>query len=146
MEKIKELAKKFLTRDIILYIVFGVLTTLVNIGSFYIITNTLNWNENLSNFIAIALSILFAYFTNRSWVFHSTAKGFKEKSSEFLKFIAGRALTMVIEFVGCYILFKTPIPSIISKCGISVIVIILNFLISKFYTFKDKKDIKTNEE
>ncbi len=146
MEKIKELAKKFLTRDIILYVIFGVLTTLVNIGSFYVMTSILKWNEDLSNFIAIALAILFAYFTNKDWVFHSKAKGFKEKFSEFLKFIAGRAVTMVIEFGGCFILFRTPIPPIISKCGINVIIVILNFLISKFYTFKDKKDTKIEEE
>ena len=111
MEKIKELAKKFLTRDIILYVIFGVLTTLVNIGSFYIMTSILKWNEDLSNFIAIALAILFAYFTNKDWVFHSKAKGFKEKFSEFLKFVAGRAVTMVIEFGGCFILFRTYIVS-----------------------------------
>ena len=138
MEKIKELINKFLTRDIILYIVFGVLTTAVNLGSFYIMTEVINYNENVSNFIAICLSILFAYFTNRKWVFHTDAKGFKENFREFLKFIAGRSVTMIIEWFGCFLLFMTPIPTMISKCIISVIVIILNFIISKFFAFKKK--------
>ncbi len=137
MEKIKKLVKKMFTRDIILYVIFGVLTTLVSIGSFYVMANILNWNEDLSNFIAIALAILFAYITNKDLVFHSKAKGVREKFNEFLKFIAGRAVTMIIEFFGCFILFKTPIPAIISKCAINVIIVILNFLISKFYTFKE---------
>lgn len=139
MEKVKELVKKFLTRDIILYVIFGVLTTLVNIGSFYIMVNILKWNQDLSNFIAIVLAILFAYITNKDWVFHSKAEGFREKFNEFLKFIAGRAATMLIEFFGCFILFKTPIPAIISKCAINVIIVVLNFLISKFFTFKEMK-------
>lgn len=138
MEKIKKLAKKILTREIILYVILGVCTTLVNFVSFYLMTTFLKWNENLSNFIAIFLAVLFAYFTNKDWVFHSKAKGFKEKFNEFVKFVAGRAVTMAIEFVGGFILFKTPIPPMISKCVISVIVVILNFIISKFYTFKEK--------
>ncbi len=136
MDRIKKIVKKYLTRDIILYVIFGVLTTLVNIGSFYIMNSVLSWNEDLSNFLAISLAILFAYFTNKNWVFHSQARGIKEKFREFLKFIAGRAVTMFIEFFGCFLLFKTPIPPIISKCAINVIIVILNYLISKFYTFK----------
>ena len=138
MKKLKELAKKFLTKEIILYIVFGVCTTLVNICSFYVMSSFLKWNENLSNFIAIGLAVLFAYVTNKDLVFHSKAENFNEKLSEFIKFIAGRGVTMAIEFFGCMILFMTPIPSIISKCGINVIIVILNYVISKFYTFKDK--------
>lgn len=138
MEKLKELIKRFCTKDIILYIIFGVLTTLVNIGSFYIMTSFLHINEDLSNFLAIILAILFAYVTNRKWVFHTTAKGFNDNFHEFLKFIAGRSVTMVIEWVGCFILFKTPIPVIISKCAINVVIVILNFIISKFFTFKKK--------
>ena len=60
MKKIEELAKKFLTREIILYAVFGVLTTAVNIGSFYLMLTFLHIEENLANNIAIVLSVLFA--------------------------------------------------------------------------------------
>ena len=136
MKKIKELIKKYLTKDIILYVIFGVLTTLVNIGSFYIMTSICHINDDLANFIAISLAILFAYITNRKMVFHSQAKGFKENLQEFFKFIAGRAVTIIIECGGCFILFNTAIPAIISKCGINVVIVILNFLISKFFTFK----------
>ena len=136
MKKIKDLINKYLTKDIILYIVFGVLTTLVNIGSFYVMTSIFYMNNDLANFIAISLAILFAYVTNRKWVFHTQAKGFSENLHEFFKFIAGRLVTMIIEWGGCFILFKTAIPVIISKCAINVLIVILNFLISKFFTFK----------
>lgn len=139
MEKIEKIIKKFLTKEIIFYAIFGVLTTIVNLGSFYIFTNILKWEENISNIIAITLAVLFAYITNKDLVFHSEAENKKEKINEFLKFIAGRAFTMVVEFVGCFLLFMTPIPQMISKCFVTVIVIILNFFISKFFAFKKKK-------
>ena len=136
MEKIKELIKKVCTKEVILYAVFGVLTTIVNIGTFAIMTKLFGWDENISNIIAIILAVLFAYITNKDLVFHSKAEGANEKLKEFIKFIAGRAFTMIVEFVGCYLMFKLPIPEIISKCIITVVVIVLNFFISKFFAFK----------
>ena len=136
MEKINELIKKVCTKEVILYAVFGVLTTIVNIGTFAIMTKLFGWDENISNIIAIILAVLFAYITNKDLVFHSKAEGANEKLKEFIKFIAGRAFTMIVEFVGCYLMFKLPIPEIISKCIITVVVIVLNFFISKFFAFK----------
>ena len=135
---------KFLTKEVILYVVFGVLTTLVNIGSFYVMTTFFHINENTANNIAIVLAVLVAYFTNKDLVFHSEAQGFGEKFIEFCKFILGRLLTMFIESFGGSLMFKyLPIPTIISKCLITVIVIILNFFISKFFVFiSSNKDIK----
>ncbi len=139
MEKLKELIKKVLTKEVIFYVVFGILTTLVNIGSFYIMNSILHWEENTSNLIAIIIAVLFAYFTNKDLVFHSTAEEFGEKVVEFCKFILGRLFTMAVEYIGCNLLFKfAPIPAIISKCIVTVIVIILNFFISKFFAFKQK--------
>ncbi len=135
----KDLIKKILTKEVMLYVVFGVLTTVVNLGSFFVMNSLLKWNENLSNFIAIILAVLFAYFTNKDLVFHSQAKTFSEKLMQFGKFIAGRAFTMLIEFFGGMLLFKTPLPEIISKLLITVIVVILNFFISKFFAFKSKE-------
>lgn len=132
--------KKLFTKEVILYIIFGVLTTVINIGSFYIMTTFFHIDENLANNIAIVLAVLFAYITNRDLVFHSSARGFGERFIEFCKFILGRLVTMFIESIGGSLLFKfVPIPSIISKCLITIVVIILNFFISKFFAFK--KDI-----
>lgn len=146
MEKIKNLLKNILTKEVILYIVFGVLTTIINLGSFYIMYNIFSWNENLSNFIAIILAILFAYITNKDLVFHSEAKNISEKINEFLKFIAGRTFTMILEFLGGMLLFKLPIPKVISKLFITIVVIILNFFISKFFAFKSRKGEHRNEK
>lgn len=140
-----KLVKRFLTKEVILYVVFGVLTTIINIGSFFIMTTFLHIDNNLANNIAIILAVLFAYITNKDLVFHSQASGFGEKFIEFCKFILGRLVTMFIESIGGSLLFKyVPIPTIISKCLITVIVIILNFFISKFFAFKQSD--KTNEK
>ena len=139
IEVIKKIINKVLTREVILYAVFGVLTTLVNLGSFYVMNTIWNWNENISNVIAILLAVLVAYITNKDLVFHSKAESAKEKLKEFFKFMLGRAFTMVIEFLGGLLLFQTAIPIMISKCFVTVIVIILNFFISKFFAFANHK-------
>lgn len=139
MEKIKNIIKKMLTKEVMLYAVFGVLTTIINLGSFYIMSELLNWNENFSNLIAIIIAVLVAYITNKDFVFHSQAREKKEKIQEFIKFIAGRIFTMIVEFFGGMLLFQLPISEMISKLLITVIVIILNFFISKFFAFKINK-------
>ena len=146
-DMIEKIIKKVFTKEIVLYGIFGVLTTIVNLVVFGVLEGLLKWNENISNIIAIITSILFAYFTNSIWVFNSQAANYKEKFNEFAKFISGRCVTMVIEFVGCFLLFKTPIPTMISKLAITVLVIILNFFISKFFAFKSTgKDEVKNEK
>lgn len=140
MKKIGKIIEKILTKEVILYIAFGILTTIVNLGSFYVMNSILQWNENISNIIAILLAVIFAYITNKDLVFHSESDSFKERIIEFGKFMLGRAFTMVVEFVGGLILFELPIPNIITKMGLTIIVIILNFFISKFFAFKSKKD------
>ena len=137
MEKIKALIKKVCTREVIFYAIFGILTTLINIILSTILEKALHLEGNLASTIGIICSILFAYFTNRKLVFNSTATTFKEISKEFSKFIVGRLFTMIIEMIGFYLLYTVfTIPMLISKCIISIIVIILNFFISKLFAFK----------
>ena len=132
---VEESTKNILKKDVILYLIFGGLTTITNLGSFWIMKNLLNWDENISNFIAIIIAVLLAYFTNKDLVFHANAITLKERINQFLKFIVGRAFTMMIELIGGYLLFKLPIPNILSKVILTIIVVILNFFISKFFAF-----------
>ena len=139
MDKLEELIKKVCTREVILYIIFGVLTTLVNIVVSYIGNEFLHIEGNIASTIGIIASILFAYVTNRKMVFNSKVKGFQARLLEFGKFILGRAFTMVIEMLGFYLLYTIcAMPMLVGKCIITVIVIVLNFFISKFFTFKQK--------
>ena len=149
MEKIKKLIKKLWTREVLLYFVFGVLTSIINVGLSYLLKAAFNVEENIASTIGIITCVLFAYFTNRKMVFNSQAEGFKENLIEFGKFMLGRAFTMVVEIVGVFLLvnilhlfyelFADKIAFLIDKCIVSFIVIILNFFISKFYSFKSNK-------
>ena len=111
MENLKEIIKKVCTKEVILYGVFGILTTIVNLASLYILTNILHWEENVSNIIAILLAVIFAYITNKDLVFHSDAKSLKEKTMQFVKFMSGRAFTMLIEWVRMFITIFNTNPS-----------------------------------
>ena len=137
-KKLVEIETKFLTVEVVLYLFFGVLTTVVNIGLFAILVSLFDMNENISNAIAIIAAVLVAYVTNKGLVFNSTASTPKEKILEFIKFMLGRGLTMIVEFLGFYLLFNiASVPKLISKTLITIIVIILNFFISKFFAFKN---------
>lgn len=150
MEKLKSFIKKFMTKEVILYVVFGILTTIVNFATFYLLTHYTNTNENVANSIAIILAVLFAYLTNRKMVFNSTASTPKEVLIEIFKFIIARSFTMLVEFFGCMLLFylaeKNNITKIfyfkaddVIKAAVTVIVIIINFFLSKFFAFKNNK-------
>ena len=149
MNKLKSLFQKLLSREVILYIVFGILTTIVNVATFYVLTHFAKMNENLANVIAILLAVIFAYLTNRKMVFNSTASTKKQIFSEMCKFFSARLFTMLVEFFGCMFLFylaeKNNVSGILNisidliiKVSMTAIVIILNFFLSKFFAFKKK--------
>lgn len=134
-DSIKKIKDNLFTKEVILYGVFGILTTIINLAISYLLENKIN--GAIASAIGIIAAIIFAYFTNRKLVFNSEAVGFKENFREFLKFIAGRALTMIIEEGGVilfYNIMKMPFRPV--KLSLTIIVIILNFFISKFFAFK----------
>ena len=137
MEMMKKIFSKLCTREVIFYLIFGMLATLVNFVCFFVFSHVINLEENLSNIIAIIISILFAYITNSTFVFQSKCNSAAEKFVEFFKFILGRAFTMFVEIIGFFVMFNLlNINDIISKILISIVVIILNYIISKFFAFK----------
>lgn len=145
MNKLKNLfntlIKKFMTKEVVLYIVFGVFTTVVNVGIFYVLTEKFNVPENISNVIAIFSAVVSAYITNRKLVFNSKAKTVKQVLAEIIKFFSARFFTMLVEFFGFMLLFDIlHIPNLISKISITIIVIILNFFLSKFFAFKKNQN------
>ncbi len=137
MDKIKE---KLLNREVIMYVIFGVATTLVNLIVSFILEGIVKVNGEIASAVGIIASILFAYFTNRKWVFNTQAKGFKENIQEFGKFVLGRAFTMIIEQGGVIIFYThMNLPFMPVKLSLTVIVIVLNFFLSKFFAFTKKE-------
>ena len=121
-------------RELFLYIFFGVLTTLVNIAVYLFFTRLLGVNYLISNILAWTLSVLFAYVTNRIWVFES-------RNNDILKemalFFAGRIFSGVVDTGLMWLLIDVLfVGDAISKIIVQVIVVVLNYVLSKAVVFK----------
>jgi|SRR5690625_1875697 len=126
----------FRYREVIDYIFFGGLTTLVNIVVFFILDSGLHWPYLIANAVAIIVSILFAYITNKLFVFKSTAKSFQENFIEFLKFIGFRLLSGLADMLTMWVLVDLiAMDTSISKLLTQFIVVVLNYVFSKFFIF-----------
>ena len=126
------LIKKY--RELILYGIFGVLTTIVNILVYYICSNLLHIHYLISTIIAWVISVLFAYTTNRKFVFESKNKNIVK---EIISFFSFRILSGIIDVAIMYIfvdIFKWD--DLIVKILSNVVVIILNYIFSKLFIFK----------
>lgn len=134
---IKALWNKY--KDLIPYGIFGVLTTVVNIAVYALCAKKLNMSTVLSTVIAWVAAVLFAYITNRKWVFHSTATGTKAIVTEMASFFACRLLTGVLD-VGIMKLFVDVLHfnDVIIKAASNILVIIINYIASKLVIFKKK--------
>ena len=143
MNKIKELYLKY--KEIINYLIFGVLTTVVSLVTYYICVYTILDPDNavqlqIANVISWIISVAFAYITNRKFVFESKEKN---KIKEASKFVTSRIATllmdMVIMYVGVTVLkFNDKIMKLISQ----VVVIVMNYILSKILVFKKEKNNK----
>ena len=123
--------------EAIRYVIAGGLTTIVNLGTYYIFYNILGWDITLSNILSIILSILFAYVVNKIIVFRSHCSDVKTLFKEFCKFVGGRLLMMAVEIGGVYLLVNIlKLHPMFGKICTQVIVIIGNYIVSKFLVFK----------
>ena len=123
------------------YLICGGLATVLNIGVFTVLNFFLGVElYQVSNVISILAAVFFQYFTNRFFVFERKEQTRKEVWSEFVKFMSARAVTALLDigimFVGVSL---SLINEIIMKIFTQVVVIILNYIFSKFLVFTSKK-------
>lgn len=145
MKKIIEKIYSIKDSEVIRYIIVGGCTTLVNLIIFTVMCKFMNIDVTISNFVSVIVSILFAYVTNKIFVFKSRCQNFKELFSECAKFIGARLLTMVIEVGGVYLLVNIiGQDELVGKLETQVIVLISNYVISKYLVFKNDES-KVNE-
>lgn len=125
-------------KAIILYILFGILTTIINLVS-YTGMIYLHWNVQLSVILSWLITVISAYLTNRKWVFNSKTTTSVELLPEFLAFLSSRVLTLILEMIiiwfGVQLLKQNPL---IWKLIDNVVVVIFNYIISKLFVFKRK--------
>ena len=148
MKKILELYKKY--KEIINYIIFGGLATLVIFISYYIFARTLNVDEVISSSLSWFCAVLFAYVTNKLFVFESRKTTKKEMIKEMISFFLARILSGVLCDVGTFALMVKVlnINDIIAKLVTQVMVVIVNYIFSKLIFKKENKNIEesTSEE
>lgn len=132
---VKKIIEKY--KDVIAYLFFGVCTTLVNVISYWMAAHIFNLSVMLSTIIAWILAVLFAYITNRKWVFHSNACGYIAILKEIGSFFSCRLLTGIIDWL-CMFVFvdKLQFNDVIVKIAANIIVIIANYVASKLIIFK----------
>ncbi len=144
MKKIKELYKKY--KEIVNYLIFGVLTTLVNIITYAIFAKLFHVDEVVSNIVAQIISILFAYVTNKIYVFESKSTKLEDILRELVSFFGCRIFTAVLDTVLFSFMIKIlGINDLIAKCITQVIVIVLNYIFSKVLIFRKKDKDKLEE-
>ena len=153
MNTIKTLITKY--KELIVYVIFGVCTTFVNLVVFKI-SNLFLGDEKylISNVFAWFFSVIFAYTTNKIFVFKSKDWGVKTLVKEVTSFFSSRIFTFLIEEFGLYLLvdvirFKdiqlniltiTINGEMIAKILVSVVVVILNYVFSKLFIFKSRQN------
>ena len=152
MNTIKNLIIKY--KELIIYGIFGVGTTLVNFLTYKLFNVLLVVEYYLvSNVIAWFVSVIFAYVTNKLFVFESKSWKLKVVAKEVPSFFAARIFSFLVEEAGLFLLvdalgmknFGVDIlgfhvsGNMISKVILAVIVVVLNYFFSKFVVFRKKK-------
>ena len=98
-------------------------------------------NEHISNVISWLTAVLFAFVTNRIWVFPTKTKGFAAFIFQMAKFYGGRLFTLGVEELMLFVFVtKLQINAVLIKLIAQVVVVILNFVISKLFVFKKNKN------
>ena len=137
VSQIIQKTRQLLRSEAIRYLIAGGLTTLVNLLLFYLFTNLFNVDVTLSNVASIIIAIIFAFFINKFYVFGSDSANLIAFMGEFLRFIAGRLLSMTVEVGGVYLLYNIlSLPAMSAKIIIQVAIVILNYVLSKFFVFQ----------
>ena len=124
-----------LDRELFLYVVFGAMTFFVNLISYFFFQSVLGVSYLISNVIAWFLSVLFAYITNRKWVFESRSPDILKEMSLFF---GGRIFSGVVDTTLMYLFIDVMVlDNTFSKIVVQIIVIVLNYIFSKLIVFKD---------
>lgn len=135
----KTLYKKY--EEIINYLVFGVLTTIVSVVMYLFFANVVfsvktDFTVQASNVLSWICAVTFAYITNRKYVFKSKTFG-KKQVKEVSDFFLARIFSLIVDMAMMFILFSIiHMDDTISKIIVQIVVVILNYVLSKVIVFK----------
>ena len=124
-------------KEMLLYLFFGGLTFVTSVITYAFFNVSLGMNELVANIFFWFLAVLFAFFTNRIWVFDGKTNGEKEFLVQMINFFGGRVATLVVEEAILFVFItKLGFGSMVVKIAAQVIVIVLNYVISKLWVFR----------
>lgn len=139
MDKLRALVLKY--KGIILYLSFGVLTTVVSLGLYYLFQEVLCYSATVSNVISWVGAVLFAFLTNKPFVFGSHDWSLETLIPELTKFVGGRLASGLFETVFLFITVDLlSLHSMLMKLIASIFVVIANYVISKLFVFRNKNE------
>ncbi len=123
--------------EIVSYLFFGVLTTIVNYVAYWAFTRGAGMSVAVATFWAWALAVLFAFVTNKIWVFHSQTSTVKAFCTELAAFVAARVFSGVLDVALMWLFAdKMGLPDMWVKLALNVFVTVLNYIFSKLWIFK----------
>ena len=124
-------------KSIWLYLFFGAVTTAVSVGVFSLLNIALGVNEHIANLTSWILAVLTAFLTNRTMVFNAETTSVGGFFAQMVKFYGGRVATLLIEELLIFVFItKLELDSLVVKLAAQVIILILNYVISKWFVFR----------
>lgn len=134
-------------QEIVSYLFWGIMTTVVSWGTYSLFVTGIK-SVAIANILSWICAVLFAFITNKLWVFCSKGWSLSTVLPEFWKFIAARLATGALEIIGVPTLVKFGmnqrlfgIEGMVAKVVVSVIVVVLNYALSKLLVFKNKNPL-----
>ncbi len=132
----RDLIRRCYQSSVIRYVFFGGCTTMVNLTAFYLFRLVLRLPLNAANLLSILLAVLFAYVVNSRYVFQEPCRGFREHLISGGKFFGARGVTMLVELGGVWLLVEHwRFPDMLGKFLVQFLVLVLNYLFSRFFVF-----------
>ena len=131
------LLKKY--RELVMYGIVGVMTTLINMVVFWVFTNPLPIHYNIANIIAWVLAVIFAFFANKVFVFENHGWCGSVVLHEAITFFLSRAASLVADMLGMALMISVlHCDEMFSKLLVNIIVILINYILGKFWVFNKK--------
>lgn len=136
---IKKIFTKY--KELILYAIFGGGATLINVASFYLLYHILHMHLLVANVLAWLFAFVFAFITNKIWVFESKEWKSQTTIKETLEFLFARLTTLLVDSVLMWLFIDIiTMNELISKIFVNIIVIVINYFASKFWIFRKNQN------
>ncbi len=124
-------------KEMLLYLFFGGAAFVISVASYAIANVGLGINELVANLISWILAVMFSFFTNRTWVFEGKTNAWMEFWTQMFRFFMGRVVTLLMEELILFVFITwMQLESIPVKISAQIVVIVLNYVISKMWIFK----------